>query len=84
MMGRDVYTYSEIVVGEESGREIVDRLGGVEAVLKCLEGFVPAVAMRGSGSAAVRGAVTRRQGGQARGRGTGEVNVLDGNGQVAL
>lgn len=45
-MGRGVYTYSEIVVGEESGREIVDRWG--EAVLKCLEGFVPAVAMRGS------------------------------------
>lgn len=40
---------SEIVVGEESsGREMVDWWGGGEAVLKCLEGLAPAVAMRGS------------------------------------
>lgn len=64
-MGRGVYTYSEIVVGEESGREIVDRWGG-GAVLKCLEGFVPAVAMRGSAGSGQGGGDAM---GLARGRG---------------
>jgi hypothetical protein len=70
------------VVGEESGQEIVDSgrwvggWGGDEAVLKSLEGFVPAVAMRGSGQGGGDATVL------PRGRVQRE-EVLDGSGQIA-